>query len=453
MRRAREPTAERKRPRRGVSRELASAPERNTPFRLPGTRHLVLAAAVAASIHGRTHEPIAPRAILSRDSFPRALFRAFLRPPRSPVARSPRRPVPPEPSSGHPASPRSPPPKPTCTTPSASPPTPRPRRFAAPTAISSLRFAPSLDLPFPPRAKASSPRGVRASVPVRGRPPVARRDAFVSASDETPIPDLTFPVKRPSSRRTIPIRGRRRRLRRHSARVRRALRRGEAPTIRRDGHDREDGGGGAPGRFRRWRVRDRGVESEVRTESLADAIVKTEENKSSHTAGFEAWMRARVRMPFFRRRRHREADSPAKPTRPRLTRQSLPRPFRASQGDANMTFGVDDIIDTYGVVKGSYEEVSLPKIRAFCVDYVGGPARPAGVPRVPTRLGSDSPPSPSGSALDGAKFWSTFARFPSTPRTCIRIAARTRARCTHARRPSRRVRTASWAKCSRWARG
>lgn len=62
----------------------------------------------------------------------------------------------------------------------------------------------------------------------------------------------------------------------------------------------EDFGGGA--------FRDRGVESEVRTASLADAIVKTEENKSSHTAGFEAWMRARVR-----RRRRQRTKSPNRP--------------------------------------------------------------------------------------------------------------------------------------------
>lgn len=44
-------------------------------------------------------------------------------------------------------------------------------------------------------------------------------------------------------------------------------------------------------------------------------------------------------------------------------------------GEANKTFGVDDIIDKYGVVKGSYDEVQLPKIRAFKVIYskVGQP--------------------------------------------------------------------------------
>jgi len=34
-------------------------------------------------------------------------------------------------------------------------------------------------------------------------------------------------------------------------------------------------------------------------ESLADAIVKTEQEKGSHSAGFEAWMRARVRRLVF----------------------------------------------------------------------------------------------------------------------------------------------------------
>ena len=138
-------------------------------------------------IHGRAHEPIAPLAILSRDSFPsRTLPRV---PPSAPLARR-ALPASARPANRHPvirqhagAHPRSQHVR-----------LPRRllrrhvRRFAAPTAISSLRFAPSLDLPFPPRARRPSPRGVRASVPVRGRPPVARRDAFVSASDETPDP-------------------------------------------------------------------------------------------------------------------------------------------------------------------------------------------------------------------------------------------------------------------------
>ena len=153
----------------------------------------------------------------------------------------------------------------------------------------------------------------------------------------------------------------------------------------------EDFGGGA--------FRDRGVESEVRTASLADAIVKTEENKGSHTAGFEAWMRARVR----RRRRRPRTKTPNRP-KPKQKCVSeyasiparyprLNRPFSTSQGDANMTYGVDDIIDKYGVVKGSYEEVSLPKIRAFRVDYVGPGA---GAPASRFRLSSEPIPSSLG---------------------------------------------------------
>ena len=112
-------------------------------------------------------------------------------------------------------------------------------------------------------------------------------------------PDLTFPVKRPSSPQNHPDKG-------GDAVAFAAIQR--AYDVLSDAEKRrrydatgtyektveeellEDFGGGA--------FRDRGVESEVRTASLADAIVKTEENKSSHTAGFEAWMRARVRMPF-----------------------------------------------------------------------------------------------------------------------------------------------------------
>lgn len=40
--------------------------------------------------------------------------------------------------------------------------------------------------------------------------------------------------------------------------------------------------------------------------------------------------------------------------------------IESSQGpESQKTFGVDDIIEKYGVVKGSYEETRLPKIRAF----------------------------------------------------------------------------------------
>jgi hypothetical protein len=40
-----------------------------------------------------------------------------------------------------------------------------------------------------------------------------------------------------------------------------------------------------------------------------------------------------------------------------------------SRGESLQTYGVDDIIDQNGVVKGSYDEVQLPKIRAFNVMY------------------------------------------------------------------------------------
>ena len=47
----------------------------------------------------------------------------------------------------------------------------------------------------------------------------------------------------------------------------------------------------------------------------------------------------------------------------------IPNPkseIESSQGpESQKTFGVDDIIEKYGVVKGSYEETRLPKIRAF----------------------------------------------------------------------------------------
>ena len=79
-----------------------------------------------------------------------------------------------------------------------------------------------------------------------------------------------------------------------------------------------------------------------------------------------------------------------------------------------MTFGVDDIIDTYGVVKGSYEEVSLPKIRAFRVDYVGGPARPAGPegPDAP-RFRLSSEPIPS--TLEWGEVLVNFRAVPINP--------------------------------------
>lgn len=78
--------------------------------------------------------------------------------------------------------------------------------------------------------------------------------------------------------------------------------------------------------------KDRGADDVVAKQSLAEALVKTKNDTHSHSAGFEAWMRGR--------------------------------------GDANRVIGVDDIVDAYGVVRGSYDEVSLPKISAFRVDVV-----------------------------------------------------------------------------------
>ena len=74
--------------------------------------------------------------------------------------------------------------------------------------------------------------------------------------------------------------------------------------------------------------RDKLKQEEARKETLAEALVKTETNKESHSSGFEAWMRAR------------------------------------GQENAK-AYGVDDIIEQFGVNKGSYNEVMLPKIRAY----------------------------------------------------------------------------------------
>ena len=147
----------------------------------------------------RTRAPRSPRIPLARSS-PRATHSSAPSPAR-PSARRARR-APPrvgpsrESSSGHPPACPSPPPTPTCTTPSASPPTPRPRRFAAPTAISSPRFAPRPS-PLPPARRR----------PVAGRPPVARRDARRFRSDPTrPDGHLTPIDAHRLPRRTTPIR-------------------------------------------------------------------------------------------------------------------------------------------------------------------------------------------------------------------------------------------------------
>ena len=85
----------------------------------------------------------------------------------------------------------------------------------------------------------------------------------------------------------------------------------------------ESFGGGA--------FRDRGVEDLTTKKSLEEALVTTKKDNESHSAGFEAWIRSRGT-------------------------------------SMNQTIGVDDIIEQYGVVKGSYDEIQLPKIRAFRVD-------------------------------------------------------------------------------------
>ena len=80
--------------------------------------------------------------------------------------------------------------------------------------------------------------------------------------------------------------------------------------------------------------RDKLNEENQRKESVAEAIQTVEKNKGSHTSGFEAFMRAR--------------------------------------GDSVTSFGVDDIINQFGVVKGSYDEVQLPKIKAYEVNHTVG---------------------------------------------------------------------------------
>lgn len=80
--------------------------------------------------------------------------------------------------------------------------------------------------------------------------------------------------------------------------------------------------------------RDKLNEENQRKESVAEAIQTVEKNKGSHTSGFEAFMRAR--------------------------------------GDSVASFGVDDIINQFGVVKGSYDEVQLPKIKAYEVNQPAG---------------------------------------------------------------------------------
>jgi trans-2-enoyl-CoA reductase len=95
--------------------------------------------------------------------------------------------------------------------------------------------------------------------------------------------------------------------------------------------------------------RDKMKEEEARTESLAEALVKTEKEKGSHTAGFEAWLRARG-------------------------------------PDSNKTIGVEDMIDRFGVNKGSYDEVVLPKIRAYQASVTAANAIKLGSAAIPPTL-------------------------------------------------------------------
>ena len=95
--------------------------------------------------------------------------------------------------------------------------------------------------------------------------------------------------------------------------------------------------------------RDKMKEEEARKESLAEALVKTEKEKGSHSAGFEAWLRARG-------------------------------------PDGNKTLGVEDMIDRFGVNKGSYEEVMLPKVRAYQANVTGPNAIEMGSEAIPASL-------------------------------------------------------------------
>ncbi len=73
-------------------------------------------------------------------------------------------------------------------------------------------------------------------------------------------------------------------------------------------------------------------EEEARRESLNEQItVRQSEEAQSHSAGLEAWMRARA--------------------------------------DTKMMYTAEDIAEQYGVVKSSYESVPLPPIRAYQVTF------------------------------------------------------------------------------------
>jgi trans-2-enoyl-CoA reductase len=87
--------------------------------------------------------------------------------------------------------------------------------------------------------------------------------------------------------------------------------------------------------------RDKMKAEEARREELAEALVKAQLNKGSHTSEFESWLRARGH-------------------------------------DASKVLGVEDMIDRFGVNKGSYEEVILPKIRAYQANVTALSSDPIG---------------------------------------------------------------------------
>ena len=93
--------------------------------------------------------------------------------------------------------------------------------------------------------------------------------------------------------------------------------------------------------------RDKMKEEEARKESLAEALVKTEKEKGSHSA-----------------------DS---------------RRGCARGPDGNKTLGVEDMIDRFGVNKGSYE-VMLPKVRAYQANVTGPNAIEMGSEAIPASL-------------------------------------------------------------------
>ena len=60
--------------------------------------------------------------------------------------------------------------------------------------------------------------------------------------------------------------------------------------------------------------------------------------------------------------------------------------MRARGPDGNKTLGVEDMIDRFGVNKGSYEEVMLPKVRAYQANVTGPNAIEMGSEAIPASL-------------------------------------------------------------------